>query len=163
MKAKSAIFASVILILSMFVLAACEPPKPVTGKYTELAKCVTSKGVILYGAFWCPHCLNQKKIFGDDIKYINYVECAEGGENAQPEVCTKAGVQRFPSWFFPGQGLVEGEQTPDEVAIKANCGEFASTQQTSETPPVQAPAAVSNEPAPPVPSTTPVPAPQPAL
>ena len=101
------------------------------------------------------------------MKYINYVECAEGGENAKPEECTKAGVKRFPSWFFPGQGLAEGEQTPDELAVKANCGQFASTQQTSENTaaqaPIQAPAAVSAEPAPPVPATAPAPAPQPAL
>ena len=132
MKTLSRLSIAAILALFMLTLSACGEPKD--GKYAELAKCLTSKGVIFYGAFWCSHCANQKKMFGDDMKYIKYVECAAGGEKADPEACKKAGVQRFPSWFFPGQGLTEGEMQPEELAVKANCpleGLAAPTQETS--------------------------------
>lgn len=110
---------TVAALLAIFMLSACGEAKD--GKYTELAKCLTSKGVIFYGAYWCSHCLNQKKMFGNDFKYVTYVECTAGGADADPEACKKAGIQRFPSWFFPGQGIVEGEMQLEELAVKANC------------------------------------------
>lgn len=129
------------LMVAMTVLAACEPNGGTagTGKYTEIAKCLTEKGVKFYGAYWCPHCQDQKKIFGDDMKYINYVECDAKGENAKPEECQKAGVERFPTWFFPGQGNETGVRKPEELAAKANCpvpgatGTPVSTEQSQAT------------------------------
>ena len=34
------------------------------GKLDGFAQCLKDKGAIFYGAFWCPHCQNQKKMFG---------------------------------------------------------------------------------------------------
>ena len=31
------------------------------------AKCLASKDVVVYGAYWCPHCQNQKKLFGERV------------------------------------------------------------------------------------------------
>lgn len=133
MKAKSLVLTILILSLSALVLTACggTQQQPQDGKYAEIAKCLTSKGVIFYGAFWCPHCQNQKKTFGDDMRYITYVECGEGGPNANLDACKKAGIERFPTWFFPGQGKVEGEQSPEDLAKKANCPAEQTTQQTA--------------------------------
>lgn len=137
------LFSAAVLMFSVFALVACTPSAPPKdSQYAEIAKCLTDKGVIFYGAYWCPHCQNQKKMFGDDIRYIKYVECDPKGENAKPEECAKAGVQRFPSWFFPGQGLTTGEQKPEDLAKKANCdvpATSASTQATQSTtqPPPQ--------------------------
>jgi hypothetical protein len=133
MKTLSRLSIAAVSAIFIITLSACGEVKD--GPYAGLAKCLTSKGVIFYGAFWCAHCLNQKKMFGDDMRYIKYVECAEGGEKADPEACKKAGVQRFPSWFFPGQGLTEGEMQPEEMAQKANCpfGGVTATQETAAT------------------------------
>jgi hypothetical protein len=150
MKVKTTLILTATLVMQVFILSACGEVKD--GKYAELAKCMTSKGVIFYGAFWCSHCANQKKTFGDDMRYVTYVECAEGGEKADPAACKKAGVQRFPSWFFPGQGMVEGEMKPEEIAVKANCP-FEGAANTSETAQNTVPAPVSSEPAPPKPAT----------
>ena len=104
----------------MLILAGCAEPED--GKYAVISQCLTQKNVKMYGAWWCPHCSEQKKLFGDDIRYITYVECAEGGDvAANKEACDAAGVERYPSWFFPGQGLITGVQDPEALAKRANC------------------------------------------
>ena len=107
-------------LAGMVILAGCAETQD--GKYAIIAQCLTDKNVKFYGAWWCPHCSEQKKLFGDDLRYITYVECAEGGDlPANVEGCKKAGVERYPTWVFPGQGLVTGVQTPEALANKANC------------------------------------------
>ena len=87
----------------------------------KLAKCLTQKGVIMYGAYWCPHCQNQKAEFGDAVKDLTYQECDAKGENGKPELCQKAGVTGFPSWKIPGKDLLTGEQSLADLAQKADC------------------------------------------
>ena len=33
----------------------------------KLAKFMTNEGMVLYGAYWCPHCKDQKELFGDAV------------------------------------------------------------------------------------------------
>ena len=96
------------------------PEKPLSSTLT-MGKCLTSKGVRMYGAFWCPHCANQKKIFGDDIKNVTYIECDPNGQNGKPEECRKAGVAAYPTWYFPGTGNVEGELSLLEISKYSSC------------------------------------------
>jgi len=70
-------------------------------KYDTFAKCLTEKGVKMYGAFWCGHCQNQKKAFGDSFKYVTYIECAEPNSQKQLEICAKEGITGYPTWVFP--------------------------------------------------------------
>lgn len=107
-------------IASVLLLSACGG-EPQDGQYAELAQCLTKKDVKMYGAFWCPHCESQKKMFGDDFRYVTYVECDPRGENGDREACLAAGVERYPTWVFPGQEPVIGEQEPAALAKKANC------------------------------------------
>jgi glutaredoxin len=113
----------VVLLLTAVLLSACgEPagPKP-PGKYADVAKCLTQKGVIMYGAYWCPHCAAQKKIFGDDFQFITYQECDDAGTNGNHKLCLEKGVTSYPTWIFPGQGNLVGEQQPASLAQLANC------------------------------------------
>lgn len=87
----------------------------------KLAKCLTKKGVIMYGAYWCPHCQKQKALFGDAFQYVKYQECAPNGENGNPKACEAAGVQGYPTWEIPGRAKIEGEQTFEDLAKAANC------------------------------------------
>ncbi len=42
-----------------------------------LAQCLATKGTKFYGAYWCPHCQNQKLAFGSRAtRELPYVECA---------------------------------------------------------------------------------------
>src|SRR5579885_3423480 len=46
-----------------------------TSRYDAFAKCLTTKQAKMYGAFWCPHCAEQKEMFGSSFKYAPYIEC----------------------------------------------------------------------------------------
>ncbi|MBW4619844.1 MAG: vitamin K epoxide reductase family protein [Cyanosarcina radialis HA8281-LM2] len=73
-----------------------------------LAKHLKQTGAKMYGAWWCPHCYEQKEMFGKEAyKEFNYIECAPQGTNPQPELCSKVGIKGFPTWEVKGK-LVEG-------------------------------------------------------
>jgi uncharacterized membrane protein len=85
-----------------------------------LAKHLTSIGAVKYGAYWCPHCYEQKQLFGKEaFAEINYVECAPEGKNPQPQKCVDAKIRAFPTWIINGQ-LYEGTQTLDQLAKYSN-------------------------------------------
>ena len=111
----------IVSLSSIFLLAGCKTAEAVDGEYKELAQCLTEKGVKFYGSITCGHCKNQKEMFGDDFKYIDYVECHPNGENAEPEVCLEAKIEGYPTWEFPGQEQLLGLQQFETLAKKANC------------------------------------------
>ena len=80
------------------------------------AQCVAGKGLVMYGAYWCSHCQNEKKAFGDSFKHISYVECADN-----PKQCTDKGVTGFPTWIFPDGKKLEGEQGIVGLAKATGC------------------------------------------
>ena len=69
---------------------------------------------LMYGAFWCSHCYEQKQAFGGDaMPAFPYVECFPDGWKAGVEMapaCTEADIKGFPTWVVAGEKL-EGEQT----------------------------------------------------
>ncbi|MEB3309199.1 MAG: vitamin K epoxide reductase family protein [Snowella sp.] len=81
-----------------------------------LAKHLTAQGAVMYGAFWCPHCYEQKQLFGKEaIKDIKYIECDPSGKDPQPDACMAAKIQSYPSWTINGE-LVPGVQLPEKLA-----------------------------------------------
>ncbi len=81
-----------------------------------LARHLKKVGVKAYFAYWCPHCYDQKQLFGKEaVSELNWVECAADGKNGQPQVCQDVGVKAFPSWQINGK-LTSGIKTLDELA-----------------------------------------------
>ena len=80
-----------------------------------LAKHLSDVGMVMYGAYWCSHCQNQKEMFGDAWKYIDYVECDAKGENGNPDECLAQGVEGYPTWIYQGQKY-PGEYPLDKLA-----------------------------------------------
>ncbi|HKA62286.1 MAG TPA: vitamin K epoxide reductase family protein [Methylomirabilota bacterium] len=80
-----------------------------------LARHLRDKGAVMYGAYWCPHCTEQKALFGDAAKDLPYVECDPKGVNPRPDLCEKARVKSFPTWVF-GDKRREGVMTPQALA-----------------------------------------------
>lgn len=89
-----------------------------------LARHLRDQGAVMYGAYWCPHCTEQKALFGDAAKDLPYVECDPKGMNARPDLCEKAGVKSFPTWVL-GDKRREGVQTPQALADFSNFKEPA--------------------------------------
>jgi hypothetical protein len=86
------------------------------GALDEFARCLASKGIAMYGAYWCPHCQNEKALFGDSFKYVNYVECTK--EIAK---CESANIQGYPAWTFPDGRRLEGEQKLEDLSAASGC------------------------------------------
>lgn len=70
----------------------------------------------MYGAFWCPHCQEQKQLFGQEaVAQLNYIECDPKGTNPRPDLCQAAKIQGFPSWEIKGK-LYQGTQSLKQLA-----------------------------------------------
>jgi hypothetical protein len=90
-------------------------------RYDDFAKCLSSKHVKMYGAYWCPHCAEQKEEFGDSFKYVDYVECAIKDSREQAPACKAAGVEHYPTWQFGSDKPVEGKFPLQELSDKTGC------------------------------------------
>ena len=108
----------VIIFLALFAIALIVfYPKPGGGSYlNSFAQCLSSKGATMYGAYWCPHCQNEKAAFGSAFSYVNYVECTQ--DTAK---CQAAGIQGFPTWIFPDGRRFEGEQGLSGLSKESGC------------------------------------------
>jgi hypothetical protein len=91
------------------------------GKYDDFAKCLGEKGMTFYGAYWCPHCVEQKKRFGKSAKYLPYVECAVPGSNDLVPACKEKNITGFPTWIGPGDKRTDGEIELATLAEMSGC------------------------------------------
>jgi hypothetical protein len=85
------------------------------------ARCLDSKGAKMYGAYWCPHCADQKEMFGSSFQYAPYIECGIKGSHNEAQVCTDAGVKRFPTWVFADGARVEGAHSLEFLGQETAC------------------------------------------
>lgn len=90
-------------------------------RLNAFAQCLTAKQAKMYGAFWCPHCEDQKEKFGSSFQYAPYIECGIKGSKAIAAVCTEAGIKRYPTWVFADGTRVEGEHELQFLADQTGC------------------------------------------
>ncbi len=70
----------------------------------RFAKFLNKQGIVMYSAYWCPHCHDQKELFGKEAaKELNIIECARDGKNNQFELCQEKEIEGFPSWEINNQ------------------------------------------------------------
>jgi len=86
----------------------------------KLAEHLTKQGAVMYNAYWCPHCHDQKEMFGKEAsEKLNLVECAKDGFNNKRELCEAKGITGFPSWEI--NGLIDsGVKSLEELAELTN-------------------------------------------
>ncbi|MGH7875605.1 MAG: vitamin K epoxide reductase family protein [Candidatus Binatia bacterium] len=81
-----------------------------------LADSLSRSDAKFYGASWCPHCQEQKKLFGSSVKRVPYVECSPGGPQApSAPVCQDKNITSYPTWIINGQRYT-GVLPLDELA-----------------------------------------------
>jgi hypothetical protein len=92
-------------------------------KLDAFARCLTDKKAVMYGAFYCEHCKEQKDLFGDSAQYLPYVECVEKGTRKETEQCKALGIRRTPTWIFEQSGdRVDGKVLSlEELSQKSGC------------------------------------------
>lgn len=103
--------------------------------YAEgLATHLATTGVKFYGVYWCPHCQDQKAMFGSAARLLPYVECDSRASDGQPSVCAKAGVRAFPTWEIAGQKL-EGVLSLEDLARLSGYPSPSSATQSAPSKP----------------------------
>ena len=90
-------------------------------KYDAFAQCLATKQVKMYGLYWCPHCLEQKAMFGQSFHYVPYVECAIKDSSELAPECKVAGAKLFPSWQFGMDPPKEGILSMEALSDKTGC------------------------------------------
>lgn len=94
------------------------PPVTTTSGEAEiaLARHLTQVGAKEYGAYWCPHCHDQKQLFGKEaFALADYVECDPEGRNARAQMCIDAKIQGYPTWEINGK-FYQGVQSLEKLA-----------------------------------------------
>lgn len=114
-----------ILVVSALVWRSRAP-----GDLDAFASCISEKKAVFYGAFWCPHCQRQKKLFGRSERLLPYVECSLPNGQGQTQTCTDKGVTGYPTWIFADGGKETGELSLKRLAEKTGC---TLTQSASST------------------------------
>lgn len=110
----------VVLVLVRNSAGEREATATVGSVYDTFAQCISDSGAKFYGAYWCPHCQAQKKLFNES-KYLPYIECSSADGQSQTKVCTDAKVTGYPTWIFADGSIANGEQSFEELSTKTNC------------------------------------------
>lgn len=121
MKKGALIFWILILILVVAGIGASLLVKKGPGDLDLFAQCLKDKGAIFYGAFWCPHCQNTKRLFGSSAKLLPYVECSTMDGKGQLPICKDKNIPNYPTWEFADKSRLTGERTLQELAEKTAC------------------------------------------
>jgi len=92
--------------------------------YSNFIQCLADSGAKFYGASWCPHCANQKAMFGNQSGILEekgvYVECSVNGGNEQNQTCNDAKIESYPTWDINGQRQT-GEIPLETLASLTQC------------------------------------------
>lgn len=105
----------ILLVGGIFAITREQKKTSYTG-LDDFAKCLTEKNTVMYGAYWCSHCQNTKKTFGDSFQYIKYVECTQ-----DVKTCTDLKISGYPTWIIGGEKRFEGEQTLQQLSSATSC------------------------------------------
>lgn len=114
---KKSIFAP-LAILALTLLTACGQRDTTNDAF---AQCIADSGTKFYGAFWCPHCQDQKAEFGDSKSLLPYVECDPNGAGYDAVACKENDVTSYPTWVFGDGTKKTGVLTFDELSEATSC------------------------------------------
>jgi hypothetical protein len=91
------------------------------GKYDTFAQCLGEQEAKFYGAFWCPHCQEQKALFGKSEKLLPYIECSTPNGQGQLQQCIDQGIQGYPTWEFSDGERISGVVSLEALSGKTGC------------------------------------------
>lgn len=108
----------IVLAFGVFFLIQ-DSGKP--GELDKFAQCLKDRGAVFYGAFWCPHCQNQKAMFGKSAKLLPYTECSTPDGRGQLAVCKEKNITGYPTWEFGDGSREVGEVSIQKLSEKTGC------------------------------------------
>ena len=114
-----------VIILFAIPLIAFNIPSSDKTNYDALAKCMTEKGMVMYGSFRCGVCAKTRAMFGDSFQYIREIECHPQGKNSQTDLCIQKSIQGTPTWALEPGGVevkrYTGFLSADELKTFSGC------------------------------------------
>ena len=127
-----------VFIVLLAIISGCASSPYDMKTLDNFANCLAERGVVEYGAFWCPNCAKQEKMFGVSFSIIKekvYVECdprcdvedinelpkACRGKIGQTENCLQKNVDKYPTWDFPNGKRLVGVQDFGVLARESGC------------------------------------------
>ncbi|MEZ5283965.1 MAG: vitamin K epoxide reductase family protein [Vicinamibacterales bacterium] len=86
-----------------------KPPAEEDPMLRALAIHLADAGAKMYGAEWCPHCQDQKAMFGAAARRLPYIECSLGPRQGSPQsaTCRNANITTYPTWEIGGKRYEE--------------------------------------------------------
>ena len=112
---------SAVLIIAAFAAVIYLGLRKRGSRLDAFAQCLAAKQAKMYGAYWCPHCADQKDMFESSFQYVPYVECGVPGSRDEAQVCKDAGIKHFPTWQFADGESREGTQPLQALGTKTGC------------------------------------------
>ncbi len=121
MTIKKLIYIIIFIVVIISILGFFNNKNKIPGKLDSFAQCISDSGAKFYGAFWCPHCNDQKKAFGSSVKYLPYIECSSLDTKSQLQICKDNKIEGYPTWEFKDGSRLSGEVQLKTLADKTNC------------------------------------------
>nr|AUG32065.1 hypothetical protein PLO_050 [Paulinella longichromatophora] len=85
-----------------------------------LAEFLNDSNDVLYSIYWCPHCHDQKELFGKQaIDKLTIIECAREGKDSEYSTCKQKGITGFPSWDIKNKSYSSNSHALPESGIKS--------------------------------------------
>ncbi len=113
-----------VLVIALLVTGYSMESHSATDR-TQLAKCLTKKGWVMYEAQGCKACLKQRGAFGSAFANIETVECSDSSSNAEMKQCKAQKIRYTPTWVLIKNGKVinrlEGNQPLERLAKVSGC------------------------------------------
>ena len=104
----------ILTILVILLLYGCGSSNPIV--VDDFAKCLTENNVELYGSKSCPHCQEQKALFSESFKFLDYTECS-----INQQKCAEEEIQYLPTWKFEDGTVTTGVKSFAYLAEKTGC------------------------------------------
>lgn len=124
MKQKKKVFVTLVLLV-VIVAGSWLVTKAITNftgysvnnpeNINEFAKCLTEKNAELYVNAGCPHCAEQKAMFGDSLKYLKIIDCVDN-----PDLCLEKEIRYVPTWII-NENKEVGKKSFEELAELSGC------------------------------------------
>ncbi len=107
----------IIVVASIYFFVAFSKP----GGLEAFAQCLHEKRVLFYGAFWGPHCQQQKALFGTSQRWLPYVECSTPDGRSAMSICQNNGIREYPTWEFADGNRETQLLSLSRLAEKTGC------------------------------------------
>lgn len=130
---------AVLALLGAWGCSGEEPPerRGESDALSALARCLTERGAVYYGAAGCSSCRAQKRAFGAAFAAVTEVECHPHVAGSQAERCVDRSIRVTPTWLIERDGRelqrLEGAQRPADLAAFSGCPYTISARRESDT------------------------------